>query len=65
MKLKYDYMDKEVIIDAVKSDCCDGYNMIEYIVESNDEPQIVAGPYPTKRDALMAGVEYVLSITGE
>lgn len=63
MKLTYDYMDKEVQIGAVKSSYSEGYLMTEQIEGSDNEPQIIAGPYPTKKAALLAGEKYVLSIT--
>lgn len=65
MKLTYDYMDKEVQIGTVKSSYGEGYFMAEQIKGSGDEPQVLAGPYLTKRDALIAGEKYVLSIIGE
>lgn len=66
MKLEYEYMDsKTVKVSVAKSEFCDGYNVIERIIEFHDQGQFVAGPYSTKREALIAGEKYVKSITGQ
>ena len=63
MKLEYEYMGEVVMVDTIKSNCCDMYYATECIVGSGNQEHIVAGPYP-KILAEIAIEEYVKSITG-
>ena len=64
MKLEYEYMGEMVIVDTIKSNCCDMYYVTECIVGSGNQGHIIAGPY-LKILAEIAGEEYVKSITGQ
>lgn len=65
MKLEYEYMGEMVMVDTIKSNCCDMYYVTECIVGSGIQGHIVAGPYPRQILAEIASKEYVKSITGK
>lgn len=58
-------MNSVVEVGAIECECCTGYNIIERIIGADSEPVIVAGPYPTRKSALIAGKKYVSEIMGE
>lgn len=62
MELTYDYRDKVVQVIVVKCSSCDGYNLVECIIGSDSEGQIIGGPYLSSADALRAGKRFIKTI---
>jgi|LGOV01.1.fsa_nt_gb hypothetical protein len=60
--LKYNYLGSEIKISAIKNPYGMGYFMVEQLAKKNSKPQIISGPYHTKKITLKMGQKYIDSM---